>query len=971
MIKFLKFGVCITILLIVSCNKLESELTALADETATIQMSANGFENGDSILGDIKELTRTSVIPGMGGTSFSWNEGDVSAVYSSGKGLTNFIIDDNSISEDGMSATFNGSGFTLTPNSMYYAFFPYNSSSLDKSKIVVNYVGQNMRFNGDYEGLSQYDYMWARGLTDSDGNVGFDFTHLGCVVEFSLEVPQTGTYTQVRFELESNPDKVSFIKKGLIDLTSNVPFVQKYNGVTVDSTLLININNEEGVLVEKGNLLKVYMMMAPQDLSRQIMTIRLIDNQKKWYSAYVDGKKMKAGYTYHYYVGENTANGGFSGTGVGLPDDCEFLLQSTYTHPQNTSGYDDIYVDGNQVYTVGCFGIRKLDYTDGENPSLVVENTNIVDGYTRARSVIRNDKYLYVNVRQNTWGANDIWKPQICYDFEKPVYNYIEDRLSNNQTINSFFKVFNVNRDITKIKSATIYKALSRADGYRNAIVLRVAGENDILFLGKTYSTRQLALDALEDNYTNNAGDYCEVDWTVVSEGANDFKNLQFYYIRDVKIRQSAGAGISYDGNPSPNQGHHSALFFTGNKTQSYAIIRNSKTIGNVGEFSYWFNIKKPFYQTIKCLLTYTGDICKLRVNCIPVDNGYSMSLNNSQTSKIFNVGEWYNVKVKTSSKGTSLYYRNAECSDWILISSNSMPSDEFDAVSIGISTNQTNAEVLIDDFYFNETDIDNVTYVNGKTYILDNNLSVVNCLNTDHHVTGLAVDNEVLIVSGLFNVKFYDVSNPRSPKWLYTYRPVFERDIQNVTTFREGGRCYAVVCCHYSGFMIWDITEKDNIKLVCDDDFSDYEVNGISARGRINCFSCVVNYPYIYATVSPTPSYVSTHKNIAGIMRIDISSFTNPIKEIYCIPESDLTNNTSGDPTPNRIARYRNTLLINNRDKGIATYDISKNTPVYLGLFPVGTSINTLTVTPDGRLFTGDDGSMGTKSSFYYVKIE
>ena len=116
-----------------------------------------------------------------------------------------------------------------------------------------------------------------------------------------------------------------------------------------------------------------------------------------------------------------------------------------------------------------------------------------------------------------------------------------------------------------------------------------------------------------------------------------------------MEIQQSAEANISYEGMPSPNQGHHSASFSTGNTTSSYAFIKSSKTAGNTGEFSYWFNINKPFSHTIKCLLTYTGYICKLRVNCIPVDNGYCMSLDNSHTSEIFKVGEWYNVKVKTS----------------------------------------------------------------------------------------------------------------------------------------------------------------------------------------------------------------------------------------------------------------------------------------------------------------------------------
>lgn len=952
-----------------SCNSFFEDELKKSEITATVQMSAQGFEDGDQSLSYGIHNTRSSVVPGNGGTSFTWNQGDVSAVYSIGKGLTNFFIDENTISADGMSACFSGSGFTLSPNSLYYAVFPYNPSLLDKSKILVNYAGQNIDNNGDFEGLSKFDYMWARGVTDQDGNVGFDFAHLGCVVEFSLEVPKTAIYTQVRFELENTSDGVSLIKTGIVDLTTTIPTVQPCNAAT-DSLMRVYINNGEGVLVEKGDILKVYMMMAPQDLSVHNMIIRLVDAQKQWYSANTIGKNMKAGYTYHYYVGTNTAGGGFSSSGSGLPDDIEYRLVSTYTHP-NASAYEDIYVDGNSIYTVGYFGIRKLDYTNDSNPLLVAENTSIVDGYTRARSIVGNENYLYVNVRQNSWGANEAWKPQIRYNFETPVSASTESRLSSDATINAFFKSFNVNRDITRIKSATIYKAYQRTDGFRNAIVIRVNGENDIIFLGQTYSTRQDALNALKNNYTNNAGDYCEVDWNAIPEGSNNFNSLQFYYARNVELSRSSDAAISFNGAPSPNQGHHSAKFVTGNAS-SYAVIKTEKPITSVGEFSFWLNINKPFTQTIKCLLTYLNSICRLRVNCIPTGNGYCMSLNNNQTFKVFNIGEWYNVKVKTSPAGTFLYYRMAECSDWILLSSNTTPADEFNIVSIGISTAQSNAEVLIDDFYFNETDIDQVSYVNGKTYILDKtNLSVINRLNLDYRATGLSVANGIMIVSGLYNVKFYDVSNPSSPKWLYTYRPDFDRDMQGVCTFHEDGRYYAIVCCYSSGFMIWDITDKYDIKIVCDEDFSNLIVDGVSAKNRINCFSSVVVYPYIYTTVSPTPTYVSTHRNVVGLMRVDISNVLHPVMEIFRIPGTDITTNTSGDPAPTRIAKYRNTLFINNRDKGIASFDISQLAPSYLGNFQVGTSLNPITVTPDGRIFTGDDNSLGTDRNLYYIRLE
>lgn len=958
-------------LCIISChNDLEDELCN-SNHTATIQMTAKWFGDGDHKSTLSKMVTRSSVVPGNGGTSFAWSEGDVSAVYSSGKGLTNFIIDKNTISDDSISASFNGSGFTLVPNSMYYAFYPYNPASLDKAKIIVNYTGQNIKASGDFESLSQYDYMWARGVSNQYGNVGFNFAHLGCVVEFSLEVPQTANYTQVRFELENNTDQVSLIKTGIIDLTSSTPTIQDYNNAATDTIMRVDINNGEGVAVEKGEILKVYIMMAPQDLSVRNMVIRLVDNQGKWYTSNTMGKNMKAGYTYHYYVGSNTAGGGFTGTGVGLPDDVQYKHMSTYVHPK-ASAYEDLYVDGNYVYAVGHFGIRKIDFTNDTTPLLLVENTSIVDNYTRARSVVGNGNYLYVNVRQNSWGTNEVWKPQIRYNFETPVTASTESRLSNNATLNSFFKNFSVNRDITRINSVTIYKAYQRSDGFRNAIVIRVSGESDIIFLGKTYSTRQAAIDALTNSYTNNNGDYCEVDWNAIPEGPNDFTSLQFYYSRGVELLRSSTANILFDGTPSPNQGHCSAKFTSGISSSSYAVIKTEKPTASVGEFSYWLNITKSFNQTIKCLLTYTNTTCRLRVNCIPTERGFYMSLNNTPTSKVFNIGEWYNVKVKTSPAGTSLYYRTAECSDWILLSSNSIPSDEFDAVSIGISTAQSNAEVLIDDFYFNETDVDKVSYVNGKTYIFDkSNLSVINRLNLDYRVTGLAVANDIMIVSGLYNVKFYDVSIPSTPKWLYTYRPDFDRDMQGVTTFYEGGRYYAVVCCYSSGFMIWDITDKNAIKVVCDEDFSNLMVNGMSAKGRINCFSSIVDYPYIYTTISPTPSYISTHKEVAGIMRVDISDVFTPIMKIYNIPSADVTSNTAGDPSPTRIAKYRNTLFLNNREKGLASFDISPKEPSYIGNYQIGTSLNPITITPDGRIFTGDDNSIGTDRNLYYIRFE
>lgn len=957
-----------------SCKDLSEQIENIETDSSVL-MKVKKFINEDTINTFSTNNTRTSLTPTWNGTSFSWNTDDVVGVYSSSKGLTNFFIDEESISEDGTSATFNGSGFSLTTNSLYYAFYPYCPSALDKTKIPITYNGQILKVNGGFSDLGSYDYMWARGETNADGKIGFEFSHLGCVVEMKLEVPTTATYKQVRLELEKSQDQISLIKSGTVDLTSTEPIIYNENTSPSDTILRLSLNGEEGIKVDKDSILHVYMMMAPQDISSKNIVIRLVDSNNKWYSATMIGKNMKAGHTYHYYVGGNSSTGGFTGTGVGLPDDYEYKIISTYVHPF-ASRYEDILVEGNTVYAIGSFGIRKLSYENEKQPALISENTNITDSYTRARSIAINDNYLYINVRQNTWGSNEIWKPQIHFDFENITTEESENKLTNNSILNAFFLEFKVARDMNKINSATIYKAYKRTDGYRNAIVLRVNGENDIVFLGNTYSTEEQALKALTSEYTNNNGDYCKVNWDVITKDSNDFTNLKFYsyYTKQTYISKSSNTYFDCTGQPSPNKGFYSAKFRTGNiTTTSQVTLRNSINPISEGWFSFWINIPTSFSEVLKCPLTYMNSTCLSRINMLPTNGGFKIYLNNTNSNNhIFKIGNWYNIKVHLSPKGSDLYYRDAACTKWIHLEYSAIPAQEFNIVAAGLSTNQTNTELLIDDFYFNESDIDKVSYVNGKVYILNkSDLSIVNTINLDYRVTGLAIENKTLIVSGLYNIKFYDISNPTNPQLLHTYQPSFDRDMQGITTYHYGGRSYALICCYYTGFMIWDITDKNNITLVCDEDFSDIMYKGLTIKNKLNCFSCVVNYPYAYLTISPIPSYVSSYKEAAGLLTLNLSDLSNISKKLILIPSTDLATNTSGDPTPTRIAKYENTLFLNNRDKGIAIFDIVNNEPIYKKSFKVGNSINPITIAPDGRLFTGDDGNVGNNKNLYLIRIE
>ena len=203
-----------------SCQDELNNFSLDETNTASIKMSAPNFISADSVS------TRTILTPTDNGTAFSWKVGDVVAVYSSSKGMTNFYIDNESISEDGISADFNGSGFKLLENSTYYAFYPYSSSiqSLDKTAIPVSYLGQNMKSNGDFSSLGDFDYMYAKGITNNNGTVALSFQHLGCVVEYKLKVPKSSQYTQVRFELKSNAEKM-LLHDGVVNITDETPYI--------------------------------------------------------------------------------------------------------------------------------------------------------------------------------------------------------------------------------------------------------------------------------------------------------------------------------------------------------------------------------------------------------------------------------------------------------------------------------------------------------------------------------------------------------------------------------------------------------------------------------------------------------------------------------------------------------------------------------------------------------------------------
>ena len=888
--KWLIFVLGIIILLVSCQDELTKSNTNSSNTISSIEMKASHFLSS--------ETTRTNLTPDSSGTKFSWKSGDIVAVYSSSKGMTNFFIEDESISENGTSANFNGSGFKLEENKTYYAFYPYNGSTqyLDKKSIPVSYIGQEMKSNGNFSDLGDFDYMYAKGTTDKEGTASLSFNHLGCVVEYKLKVPQTAYYTSVRFELKDEDNNNQYlINQGIVDLTKDEPSI--YNDETLsDSTFEVKLNKGTGIKVSKDSLLIVYMMMPPQNLLERKINIRLIDSNQKWYTATVDGKNMRAGYTYHYEVNEKT--GGFNGSGTGLPNDGLSLnLISTYTDDSQL-GYEGMIYDEGVLYTSGQFGVRSIDYQESKYPKLINNQTisNISNNRTDmlARSVAVKDDYLYVPLRQSSSGSNENNKPTIRFRFESNLGNYNDiqgsNGISSNSIVNKFFKLLrlssiNINQNF---KVLYLYKGYYQNGYYLNTINLQGEDGTSSVLFRETFQTYEEALAALRTEYKNEKGDYCVVDWDALSKYGNVIRNVEFYTLGEFDSYQHEGtASISSSTEPCPNTGIYSICINSGNDASSNTAILtyNLSSIESEGYLSFWCKIEQTTSSNIEIPLTgFSGEkAISFLLKAADTEHyfiGLKSNSGNSFGASKLAFGKWYNFKIKLSAANNMLWWRTKEAGNWIketsLLSSN---NNRFNQITTGIRTNSTNVKIYFDDYYYNKSDIDNVSYINGKLAILNKKtLNVHNIYNLDVKAIDAKVYENRLVVTCFYGFNVYDITDAENPQLTYSYRVNNFKESQNCEIFEKNGKIYAFICNYSQGYTIADITDMNNVTIAYTNNYQDITYNGENLYGKIYNFDVYINYPYAYLTNATMRNYINTDKDRRGILTINLTD----LRSIY-----------------------------------------------------------------------------------------
>ena len=223
------------------------------------------FEASPFLDGDMEIDTRTSVVPNESYSNFQfiWSAKDTVGIYPDVGSQVYFTMENGA---GASTATFDGGGWACKDGYVYRSYFPFHGNIyLDKTQIPVSFIGQKQIGNDHSEHFQKYDYMFTAATTKSSGLLSFSYHHLVTVVLPWVELP-AGHYTNLTLSL----NEPLFITEGKYDLTANSPAIigKKYSN---------SISIELDVTFTSADILKVYVPLAPINLTGKVLTITITD----------------------------------------------------------------------------------------------------------------------------------------------------------------------------------------------------------------------------------------------------------------------------------------------------------------------------------------------------------------------------------------------------------------------------------------------------------------------------------------------------------------------------------------------------------------------------------------------------------------------------------------------------------------------------------------------------------------------
>ena len=230
--------------------------------------------------------SRTNIDITVNGAKFSWASNDTIGIFPDEGSQVYFPMESGAGTN---TASFTGGGWALKSSSKYAAYYPLQGEFyLDKKKILLSYEGQIQTGNGTTTHLGAYDYMGAVATIPEDGNVNFEFKHLGALVQLNIPL-----YNACSIEnLTLSVDKGSFVTNASLDLTSESLTVTP---TKTSEELTIPLN--DFTVQENNKTATVYFMMHPVDFSGSTIKVK-VKSGNYMYQYSVNGINFKEGYAY-------------------------------------------------------------------------------------------------------------------------------------------------------------------------------------------------------------------------------------------------------------------------------------------------------------------------------------------------------------------------------------------------------------------------------------------------------------------------------------------------------------------------------------------------------------------------------------------------------------------------------------------------------------------------------------------------
>ena len=291
--KLKTIGALLSAIALVSCSvePLIEDLQEPSGDFEKVILRAHNFIWADN------PSTRTSLtISETDGAVFAWAAGDIVGIYPDVGTQVRFPIVEG-IGQETQVARFTGGGWAVKGAHQYMAYYPFiPDMDLDKTAVPVDYTGQIQDGNASTAHLSPFDYMAAAAEAPSDGEISFDFVHLGSLLMLNLIVPKVGEYTTLTLTCNGVP----FATKGTVDITAETPVITPTDW---SNEFVVHLNNL--TTTQANENVVIFAMIPPVDMSEQTITVNLRGDHTDCETSFTRGKNKPflAGRSYRPSMG--------------------------------------------------------------------------------------------------------------------------------------------------------------------------------------------------------------------------------------------------------------------------------------------------------------------------------------------------------------------------------------------------------------------------------------------------------------------------------------------------------------------------------------------------------------------------------------------------------------------------------------------------------------------------------------------